>query len=74
MATTRKRQKSKSSHGGVRPGAGRRKRVNGRVLLTVRIESKLRKEVLAKIGRTRGALTRYIEELIKKDVNYTPEG
>jgi len=59
------KKKPKSTHGGRRAGAGRKPR-NGRALLTVRIDRQLRAELIAKIGRERGALTRCIENLIKE--------
>jgi hypothetical protein len=61
-------KKPKFSHGGRRPGAGRKCLNGARVLLTVRIAPEVRAVLMARIGRERGALTRYVEELIKADL------
>jgi len=63
----------RTGRGGARPGAGRRAPLGKRVPFTVRVPPQLRNEMLDKAGPGKGALTLYVEGLIKKDLNFVPE-
>lgn len=58
------RKTKKGSHGGKRRGAGRKK-ANGRVLLTVRVNRQLRERLQAKADAEKRTLTEVVEMLLE---------
>src|SRR6266446_9042198 len=62
-----------NGHGGARAGAGRQAPLGRQVLLTIRILPGLRELILAKAGPQKGALTRYVEGVLKRDLDYVPK-
>jgi hypothetical protein len=66
-------QPKKNAHGGARRGAGRRALLGKRVVLTVRVLPGLLEAIHWKVGWQRGAVSRYVEGTLTKDLNYVPE-